>query len=213
MPQAPDEHHWDRVYDTKSVDAVSWYAPHLARSLELIAEAALPLDAHLIDVGGGASTLPTDLLDLGYHHMTVLDISASALDKARALAGDRSLSIRWVVGDITTVDLPEAAYDLWHDRAVFHFLTDPSDRAAYLRQVQRALKPGGRIIVATFGPDGPEKCSGLPVMIYDDVGLQAQFGADFERLHCVEERHETPWGSEQAFVYCLCRRKDVLEGS
>ena len=205
----PDKNHWEKVYGTRPVDAVSWYTPHLTRSLELIAEAALPLDAHIIDVGGGASTLAADLLDLGYTALTVLDLSASALASARASMGERAACVQWTVGDITTAPLPEATYDLWHDRAVFHFLTDPNDRAAYLRQVQHALKPGGRIIVATFGPDGPEKCSGLPVVRYDDVGLQAQFGADFERLHCLEERHETPWGSEQAFVYCLCRRKDT----
>jgi SAM-dependent methyltransferase len=205
------ESHWEQIYGTKYADAVSWYTPHLTRSLELIAEAALPLDAHIIDVGGGASTLTADLLERGYQNLTVLDLSAAALEKARASIGERSGSVRWVVGDVTTVDLPTATYDLWHDRAVFHFLTDPNDRAAYLRQVHHALKPGGRIIVATFGPDGPEKCSGLPVVRYDDVGLQAQFGSDFERLHCLEERHETPWGSEQAFVYCLCRRRDGVD--
>ncbi len=201
--------HWNRVYEGKDVDAVSWYAPHLGKSLELIAAADLAPDAAIIDVGGGASTLPADLLELGYQDVTVLDIAQAAVDAARAGLGERADDVSWVVGDVTTVDFPAERFDLWHDRAVFHFLTDEADRAAYLRQVSRALKPDGRVIVATFGPGGPEKCSGLPVVRYDDVGLQRQFGAQFERVQCLEESHETPWGSEQAFVYCLCRRVEV----
>lgn len=201
-----DKAHWDQVYDAKATDAVSWYAPHLAQSLALIDGADLPADAAIIDVGGGASTLPADLLKRGFADISVLDISTAALAKAKAEMGAPAADLKWLVGDITTVELPPASYDLWHDRAVFHFLVDPADRAAYIAQVQRALKPGGRIIVATFGVDGPEKCSGLPVVRYDDAGLIAQFGAVFERIECLQETHTTPWGSAQAFVYCLCRR-------
>lgn len=203
------EDHWDRVYDSKSSDAVSWYAPHLERSLALIEEAGLGPDARIIDVGGGASTLPGDLLDLGYANVSVLDISASALEVAKTQLGDRAAAVDWRVGDVTMVELPEAGFDLWHDRAVFHFLTTDAQRTAYIGQVRRALAPNGRIIVATFGLDGPEKCSGLPVARYDDEGLKAEFGASFERLHCVTESHETPWGSAQEFVYCLCKRTDL----
>lgn len=198
--------HWDEVYTKKAVDAVSWYRPHLDRSLELIAEAALSLDAPILDVGGGASTLPRDLLDRGYTDVSVLDISAAAIERAQEVVGADAARVHWLVGDVTTIALPAGRYALWHDRAVFHFLTDEAARAAYIDQVTRALAPGGRIIVATFGPDGPEKCSGLPVVRYDDAGLQRQFGAAFERMHCLEETHTTPWGSTQAFVYCLCRR-------
>ena len=201
-----NKEHWNQVYDAKSTDTVSWYAPHLAQSLALIDGADLPADAAIIDVGGGASSLPVDLQTRGFTDISVLDISAAALAKAKAEMGDRAAGLKWLVGDITEVELPPAAYDLWHDRAVFHFLVDPTDRAAYIAQVQRSLKPGGRIIVATFGADGPEKCSGLPVVRYDDAGLIAQFGAVFERVECLEETHTTPWGSTQAFVYCLCRR-------
>jgi SAM-dependent methyltransferase len=203
-----NEAHWNRVYETKAADRVSWYAPHLEQSLALIGQAALPKDAAIIDVGGGASTLPTDLLALGYTNVAVLDIAQAAIDKAKAQLGARSAEIRWLVGDVTTVPLAEGAYDLWHDRAVFHFLTDERDRAAYVRQVERALRPGGRVIVATFGPGGPDACSGLPVVRYDDPGLVAQFGGVFERLHCLEQTHTTPWGSTQSFVYCLCRRRE-----
>lgn len=202
------ERHWDRVYETKGPDAVSWYAPHLERSLELIELAGLPASAAIIDVGGGASTLPEDLLDRGFGDITVLDISAKALEAARARLGERAGRVTWAVGDVTRVELPAARYDLWHDRAVFHFLTDAADRRAYVRQVLRALKPGGRIIVATFGPRGPEKCSGLDVVRYDDRSLLRQLGPSFERVRCVEDRHVTPWGTEQEFVYCLGRRLD-----
>ena len=201
-----DKAHWDRVYDTKASDAVSWYAPQLARSLELIDRAGLGSDAGIIDVGGGASTLPTDLLDAGYSDITVLDISASALQTARAQLGERHDTMHWLVGDVTTVELPQGAYDLWHDRAVFHFLTDERQQRAYIAQVEKALRPGGHIIVATFGPNGPDKCSGLPVQRYDERAMLRRFGDVFERVHCLTESHATPWGSAQEFVYCLCRR-------
>lgn len=200
--------HWDQVYETKAIDRVSWFAPHLSRSLELIEALGLPATAAIIDVGGGASTLPADLLAAGHRNLTVLDISPSALRAARTALGTRASDVTWIAGDVTSAPLPEGAYDLWHDRAVFHFLTDPADRAAYLAQVQRALRPGGWVIVATFGPEGPEKCSGLDVVRYDDAGLVQQFGAAFERVRCLQETHQTPWGGEQGFVYCLCRRVD-----
>ena len=204
-----DHEHWDRVYETRQPGAVSWYAPHLGRSLELLDEAGVPLDAGIIDVGGGASTLPRDLLELGYRNLTVLDISAAALDHARAALGADAERIEWVVGDVTQAPLPKAAFALWHDRAVFHFLTDEADRAAYLRQVDHALAPGGQVIIATFGAEGPEECSGLPVVRYDDESLLRQLGAVFQRVRCVEDTHQTPWGSQQAFIYCLCRRREA----
>ena len=195
------------MYDSKASDAVSWYTPRLARSLDLIELADLLTDAAIIDVGGGACTLPGDLLDLGYRDITVLDLSASALQAARTQLKARQNAVKWLVGDVTSVALPTAAYDLWHDRAVFHFLTDDADQRAYIAQVQKALRPGGHIIVATFGPDGPQKCSGLPVQQYDEPGLLRRFGDVFERVRCATDSHTTPWGSAQEFVYCLCRRR------
>ncbi len=200
------EDHWDNVYATKASDRVSWHAPHLGQSLKLIESVGLPKTAEIIDVGGGTSTLPADLLDRGFHNLTVLDISSKALEEAKSALGDRSGAVNWVVGDVTRAPLPEARYDLWHDRAVFHFLTDPADQEAYVRQVARCLAPGGHVIVATFGAEGPEQCSGLDVVRYDDTSLLARFGATFGRVRCEEEHHVTPWGSEQQFVYCLCRR-------
>lgn len=202
------EDHWNAVYTKKSADGVSWYTPHLERSLELIDGLELPPSATIIDVGGGASTLPEDLLARGYRHIDVLDISQEALRVGRERLGERAGDLRWIVGDVTTEALVPGRYDLWHDRAVFHFLTEETDRMAYTAQVRRALKPDGWLIVATFGPRGPQKCSGLPIVRYDDASLIAQFGGEFERMRCCDDTHRTPWETEQAFVYCLCRRSD-----
>jgi SAM-dependent methyltransferase len=197
--------HWDGVYDAKG-DRVSWFRPRLDRSLRIIDELELPEGATAIDVGSGASTLVDDLLARGFSKVTVADLSEVALQKTRGRLGEGAGKVKFRVGDITRLELPENAFDLWHDRAVFHFLTDAAAREAYVRQVLRALKPGGRIIVATFGLDGPETCSGLPVQRYDDQALHATFGKSaFEKLGSEAETHETPWGSEQEFVYCYCR--------
>ncbi|MBV8657673.1 MAG: class I SAM-dependent methyltransferase [Burkholderiales bacterium] len=197
--------HWETVYQTKSADEVSWYRPHLEVSLALIGKAAPARDAAIIDVGGGESTLVDDLLAAGYRNLSVLDISQAALDVTQARLGPQAGQVTWMAGDITEVVLPAAQYDVWHDRAVFHFLTEPAQRAAYVAQVRRAVKPGGHVVIATFGPEGPQKCSGLDVVRYDATTLPAQFGAHFALQESTTERHETPWGSAQQFVYCLCR--------
>jgi ubiquinone/menaquinone biosynthesis C-methylase UbiE len=153
--------HWEKIYTEKAPDAVSWYRPHLETSLALIEQAAASCSASIIDVGGGESTLVDDLLARGYDSITVLDISQTAIDANRKRLGKTSDRVYWVVADITKIELESGVYDVWHDRAVFHFLTSPSDRLAYVRQVTRAVKPGGNVIVSTFGPEGPTKCSGL----------------------------------------------------
>jgi ubiquinone/menaquinone biosynthesis C-methylase UbiE len=198
--------HWEEVYRTKSPDQVSWYRPHLDVSLRLIAGAAPDRGSALIDVGGGEATLVDDLVAQGYGDISVLDISEEAIEVAKARLGDAGKSVDWIVGDITNVDLPTNRYDLWHDRAVFHFLTDAAQRRAYVGQVARAVKPGGHVIVATFGPDGPEKCSGLEVVRYDSDGLHGEFGGRFQLLEHLTEVHETPWGAPQSFLYCFCRK-------
>lgn len=196
--------HWDRVYETKG-DDVSWYRPTLHRSLAIIDRLDLPRGASVIDVGAGASTLADDLVERGLQ-VTVADLSAVALDATRVRLQDRASEVQFLVGDITEIELPANSFDLWHDRAVFHFLTDPLVRAAYVRQVLRALRPGGHVVAATFGPQGPDQCSGLPVARYDDQSLHAAFGEDaFRKLGHEREVHETPWGTEQEFVYCYCR--------
>ena len=197
--------HWEGVYRSKSADEVSWYRAHLELSLRLIERAAPNLASAVIDVGGGELTLVDDLLTRGYRDLTVLDISQAAIDVAKARLGSTAASVRWITGDVTQVELPTARYDVWHDRAVFHFLTEPRQRSAYVRQVASAVKPGGHVIVATFGPEGPEKCSGLDVVRYDADALHGQFGPKFQLLDHLTELHETPWGASQQFLYCFCR--------
>lgn len=197
--------HWQQVY-TNAADSVSWYQPHVSVSLELIRQTGISVDASLIDVGGGASTLVDDLLAASFHKLTVLDISDAALEVARQRLGERAAGVSWIEADITTVQLPEQAYDVWHDRAVFHFLTTEQERRQYLQAVRRAVKPGGFVIVGTFAEDGPERCSGLPVQRYSAESLHAEFGASFELLGRAAEDHRTPSGSIQKFLYCYCRK-------
>jgi SAM-dependent methyltransferase len=197
--------HWETVYRTRAPDAVSWYAPHLDTSLALIERSAGALSAAIIDVGGGEATLVDDLLARGYTDVSVLDISAEAIRVARGRLGAQAGRARWLVGDITQAELPERRYDVWHDRAVFHFLLEPAQRAAYVRQVARAMRPGGSVIVATFGPEGPTKCSGLDIVRYDADGLHDQFGPAFRLVESRTELHRTPFGTTQQFVYCFCR--------
>jgi 2-polyprenyl-3-methyl-5-hydroxy-6-metoxy-1,4-benzoquinol methylase len=187
------------------VDEVSWYRPHLEVSLGLIEQATKDTGSAIIDVGGGEATLVDDLVARGYSDVTVLDISQAAIEVAKARMGSAATSVRWIAGDITGVELEAGRYDVWHDRAVFHFLTNADDRAAYVRQVARAVRVGGHVIVATFGPDGPEKCSGLDVVRYDAENLHGEFGPKFRLLDSVTELHETPWGAPQQFMYCFCR--------
>lgn len=199
--------HWEHVYTTKSETGVSWFQAHARQSVELIKRTGVSKDANIIDVGGGASTLVDDLLADGYRHVTVLDLSEAALAASRARLGDRASSVSWLAGDITRFELPRHAFDIWHDRAVFHFLTTREERQAYVDAVLRAVKPGGHVIVATFAEDGPEKCSGLPVMRYSADDLHSQFGAPFALLQQEHEEHLTPFGTVQKFIYCLCRRE------
>jgi SAM-dependent methyltransferase len=198
--------HWEKVYSTKATDAVSWFQPHADLSLDIIRSTHLGLDAGIIDVGGGASMLVDDLAAIGYTDLTVLDLSGAALNAARKRLGEQARKVYWIEADITKADLPANRYDIWHDRAVFHFLTDPADRTAYVQTVLRSVKPGGHVIVATFGEDGPLQCSGLPVMRYSADELHDQFGAAFQMLDHRKEEHHTPSGAVQQFVYCYCRR-------
>jgi ubiquinone/menaquinone biosynthesis C-methylase UbiE len=197
--------HWEKIYTEKAPNAVSWYRPHLETSLALIEKAAPGASASVIDVGGGESTLIDDLLARGYESITVLDISQTAIDANKKRLGKPSESVHWLVADITKVDLESSSYNVWHDRAVFHFLTSPSDRVAYVRQVSRAVKPGGSVIVSTFGPEGPTKCSGLDVIRYDARSLHEEFGVRFRLLDSCKELHHTPFGTVQQFLYCYCR--------
>ena len=197
--------HWEKVYATKAPDAVSWYRRHLETSLALI-ERAVPVRlASIIDVGGGESTLVDDLLLRGYENITVLDVSHAAIDITKSRLSSAGDQVRWIVADITQIELEPRAYDLWHDRAVFHFLTAPDQRAAYVRQVARSVRPGGHVIVSTFGPEGPSKCSGLQVMRYDAESLLRECGVRFGLVVSSTEMHRTPFETTQQFLYCYCR--------
>lgn len=202
--------HWEGVYSSKSSDAVSWFQAHAEQSLRLIKGTGVSLSAAIIDVGGGASTLVDDLLRDAYSNLTVLDLSAAALNAAKLRLGTRSSSVRWLEADVTNAALAVHAYDVWHDRAVFHFLTTAQERNAYVGQVLRSVKPGGHVIVATFAEDGPTQCSGLPVMRYRADQLHAQFGEPFTLLQHEKEEHHTPFGTIQKFVYCYCRKIEAL---
>ena len=197
--------HWENIYTTKAPDAVSWYRPHLETSLELIQTVAPARSTPIIDVGGGESTLVDDLLARGYENLTVLDVSSAAIQFTKERLRQRAVSVQWIVGDITIADLPANAYDVWHDRAVFHFLTTPDLRSAYVQQVGRSVRSGGHVLVSTFGPEGPTKCSGLEVLRYDAESLHADFGAQFQMLESLKELDKTPFGTTQQFLYCLCR--------
>jgi 2-polyprenyl-3-methyl-5-hydroxy-6-metoxy-1,4-benzoquinol methylase len=204
-PVMNTEKHWEKIYREKPPDAVSWYRPHLETSLALIEKATPERGVSIIDVGGGESTLVDDLLAAGYQNITVLDISQTAIDVTKRRLGCASDPIHWIAADILTCELASQAYDVWHDRAVFHFLTAMDQRATYVRQVARAVKPGGYVLVGTFGPEGPTKCSGLEVARYDAKSLHAEFGVRFQLLDSIKELHDTPLGTTQQFLYCLCR--------
>ncbi|MFN2567459.1 MAG: class I SAM-dependent methyltransferase [Gemmatimonadaceae bacterium] len=197
--------HWQGIYRAKAPTEVSWYQPEARLSLELIRRVAPDLDGPVIDVGGGASTLVDGLLDGGYRAVTVLDLAPAALGRARSRLSHRATPVHWVAADVLDAPLAAEHYAVWHDRAVFHFLTEASDRARYVAQARRAVRKGGHVIVASFGPDGPERCSGLEVVRYTPEAMHAEFGGNFRLLDSVREDHQTPWGTTQAFVYCLCR--------
>lgn len=198
--------HWEAVFKKRQANEVSWYQPHLRLSMQLIARAGISAKSRVIDVGGGDSTLVDDLLGMGLEEVSVLDISSEALARARQRLGGMAGRVNWVEADVTQVQLPSSHFDLWHDRAVFHFLTNPEERSAYTKLLGWALRPLGHLIVATFAPDGPQRCSGLPTMRYSPEALQAEFGPDFRLIAAEPEDHQTPAGVVQRFVYCLLQR-------
>jgi len=199
--------HWEAVYAAKPVQESSWHQANPALSLSMIGAAASGPGASLIDVGGGASLLVDHLLDLGYRDLTVLDIAAAALDQARRRLGPRAGGVRWIESDVTAF-LPTRTWDIWHDRAAFHFLTEAADRRRYVDVLRRALPVGGQAIIAAFAPDGPQRCSGLDIVRYDAVRLGAELGASFSLQERRFEAHLTPTGREQRFGFFRFRRDD-----
>lgn len=200
--------HWEEVYHSHPAEEVSWFQKRSEISLRLIKTVCRSKDDFVIDIGSGASTLIDDLIEDGYQNVTVLDISSAALSVARRRLGVvRSKNVNWIEADITSVSLPKSHYDVWHDRAVFHFLTDAKDRVSYVEKVRTSVKPGGFVIVSTFDADGPSRCSGLEVTRYTPDKLHSVFGSPFELLEHSQETHLTPFGTEQKFIYCLCLKK------
>ncbi len=200
------EAHWNRIYGAKTETQLSWHEDAPALSLDLVRSVGLGPGAAVIDIGGGASRFVDGMLAAGIGDVTVLDLSQAALDATRARLGAAAAGLHWIAADVTTWQ-PDRQYDLWHDRAAFHFLTDPAQRAAYLACLTAALRPGGYAIIATFAPDGPETCSGLPVARYSPDMLAATLGAGFTPVTARLHRHLTPWGSEQSFQFSLLRRR------
>lgn len=199
------QQHWEHIYQTKAPDQVSWYSPHLNASLDLIERGSVSRAASIIDIGGGESTLVDDLLGRGYQDITILDISQTAIDANKERLGRDAERVHWLAADITKVALKPSSFDVWHDRAVFHFLTAANDREAYVRQVEQVLKPGGHVIIGTFGPEGPMRCSGLDVVRYDAMSLHDEFGKRFRLVESLKQLHQTPFGTTQQFLYCYCR--------
>jgi SAM-dependent methyltransferase len=201
-----DRAHWENAYAEKTPDKVSWYESRPEHSLELIEATGVSRDAGILDVGGGASSLTAQLLGLGYTDLTVADISHAALAHAKAELGSYASRIMWVEADIRTHDLGRH-YDLWHDRAVFHFMVDHADRESYIGVLRRTLRPGGDLIIATFGPQGPTRCSGLPVQRYSAVELQRVLADDFELASSSLAAHQTPSGASQQFLHAHLHRR------
>ena len=202
---SPKEH-WEQVYSSKPTEELGWFAPHLQTSLSWITELGMSLEAPIIDVGGGASTLVDDLLDAGYRSITVLDVSRHALSLAKTRLANNADAVSWLAGDVTATDLPVAHFELWHDRAVFHFLIEPEQQRKYRDQLLKALKPEGHLIIGTFAPEAPPKCSGLPVQRYSPERLESTLGDEFELQRQHNELHVTPGGIEQMYLYCQFRR-------
>jgi len=196
--------HWTDVHQTTKANAVSWYQAEPRLSLDLIKKAMPDRAAAILDVGGGASVLVDRLLDAGYGDISVLDIAAPALSQAKARLGDRAVLVDWYVADVTKF-APTRQYDLWHDRAVFHFLTEATAQQRYVARLKAALRPGGALLIATFTVGGPEKCSGLDIVQYDTARMLTVLGPDFQLCEEHSENHETPWGSVQKFSYFLFR--------
>lgn len=201
-----NKNHWEKVYQTKLPTAVSWYQPHLQKSLDIIVRTGISHEAAIIDVGGGASTLADDLLLQGFKDITALDISKEALERSKVRLGSKSSKISWLEADITKVNFPKGKYDLWHDRAVFHFLTKKSDRIQYVKTLHHSVKQGGHVIIATFGSKGPEKCSGLDVVRYGLEEMKKVIGNSFELVESLEESHKTPFETVQEFMYFWFKR-------
>ena len=202
----PQKQHWEKVFETKADSEKSWFQPFPETSVQFIKDLNIPKDAAIIDVGGGDSYLADVLLHEGYKDITVLDISAKALQNARKRLGKKANRIKWVESDVLNFH-PVKKYDCWHDRAVFHFVTDKKDITAYKKQIAGSVKDEGKLIVGTFSEKGPEICSGLPVHRYSQQQLTNTLSRNFKKIKCIEEIHQTPFNTSQSFTFCSFRKR------
>lgn len=202
--------HWDKIYNTKAENDVSWFQPYPKTSMEFIELFNLPLNARIIDVGGGDSRFVDCLLEKGYQNIYVLDISAAAIERTKQRLGERASEVHWIVEDIT-IFRPIEQFDFWHDRAAFHFLTTEIQINSYVSIAEDAIKEGGYLILGTFSDNGPKKCSGLEIRQYSEASMSARFEINFERIKCIKEAHITPSQTLQDFLFCSFKKKLLFE--
>ncbi len=199
--------HWENIYTTKELEEVSWYQPTPETSLQILKELDISADARIIDVGGGDSLLADHLLDLGFNNLTILDISAKSIERAKARLGERAKKIDWIVSDILDFE-PSQKFDFWHDRAAFHFLTDKDEIDNYIKIASQGMSKNGKSIIATFSEEGPKKCSGIEIKQYTMAGMEETFGPYFKKIFCVTHDHKTPTQHVQNFIFCAFQKKN-----
>jgi len=206
MDVIDEKQHWDNVYNSKAEDEVSWFQPYPKTSMEFVELFNLPLDANIIDIGGGDSHFVDTLLDKGYQNIYVLDISANAIERAKQRLGERAFKVHWIISDVTEFT-PPVKFDFWHDRAAFHFLTSEDKIYKYVSIAEHAVKKDGYLILGTFSENGPEKCSGLEIKQYSEASMSARFEVAFNRIKCIREDHTTPFNTVQNFLFCSFMKK------
>lgn len=200
--------HWENIYQTKDLKDVSWYQPTPTTSLDFLKQFNIPTTAKIIDIGGGDSFLVDHLLELGYTDLTVLDISAAALDRAKQRLGDRATKVKWIVADAANFK-PTEQYDFWHDRAAFHFLTQEQEITNYIDTIQKSIKPTGVLVIGTFSEQGPKKCSGIEIKQYSETTMTDRLKKFFEKVKCITVDHKTPFDTIQNFIFCSFRRLQI----
>ncbi|MBK7036764.1 MAG: methyltransferase domain-containing protein [Chitinophagales bacterium] len=205
MEHSDRKKHWENIYQTKDLKDVSWYQPTPTTSLDFLKQFNIPTTAKIIDIGGGDSFLVDHLLDLGYTDLTILDISAASLDRAKQRLGDRSKKVKWIVADATTFK-PTEQYDFWHDRAAFHFLTQEQEITDYIVTIQKSIKPTGILVIGTFSEQGPKKCSGIEIKQYSETTMTDRLKNFFEKVKCITVDHKTPFDTIQNFIFCSFKR-------
>jgi 2-polyprenyl-3-methyl-5-hydroxy-6-metoxy-1,4-benzoquinol methylase len=202
------KNHWENIYQTKELKDVSWYEQIPETSLSFFREYNIPFSAKIIDIGGGDSLLADHLLELGYRHITVLDISATSIEKAKKRLGENAKKVNWIVADVSTFKSTEK-YDFWHDRAAFHFLTNENEISDYIETARQAILPSGILVIGTFSELGPKKCSGIEIKQYSETSMAERFKNHFQKIKCITVDHQTPFNTVQNFVFCSFRKPDV----